>query len=57
MLVAIADVALVVAAAGALAVLLAVGGTMILAGAVAGVLMLQRRTVVPERETVLRRRA
>jgi hypothetical protein len=56
MLVAIADVALVVAATGALVVMLAVAGVMIVAGAFAGVLMLQRRAV-PQRESVLRRRA
>lgn len=56
MLVAIADIALVVAAAGALVVLLVVAGAMLLAGAVAGVVLLQRRAV-PERESVLRRRA
>jgi hypothetical protein len=56
MLVALADVALVVAAAGALAVMVVVFGALILAGAVAGYVMLQRRTV-PARESVLRRRA
>ena len=56
MLVAIADVALVLAAAGALVVILALAGAMILAGAVAGVMMLQRRTV-PQQQSVLRRRA
>ncbi|GAA3350225.1 hypothetical protein GCM10020358_75310 [Amorphoplanes nipponensis] len=56
MLVALADVALVVAAAGALAVLLVVAGAMVLAGAAAGYLLLQRRAV-PQRESVLRRRA
>ena len=56
MLVAIADVALVVAATSALVVMLAVAGVMIVAGAFAGVLMLQRRAV-PQRQSVLRRRA
>jgi hypothetical protein len=56
MLVAIADVALVVAAAGMLALLLAVAAALIVVGAFAGVRMLQRRAV-PQRETVLRRRA
>lgn len=56
MLVAIADVALVVAAAGALAVMLAVAAAVIVAGAVAGVLMLQRRAV-PQQGSSLRRRA
>jgi hypothetical protein len=56
MLVAIADVALVVAAAGTLALLLAVAAALIVVGAFAGVRMLQRRAV-PQRETVLRRRA
>ncbi|MFI7541068.1 hypothetical protein [Actinoplanes sp. NPDC049599] len=53
MLVAIADVALVVAAAGALVLTLAVAAALIVAG---GVWMLQRRAV-PQRESVLRRRA
>jgi hypothetical protein len=56
MLVAIADVALVVAAVGSLAVLLVVATALIVAGAVAGAFMLQRRAV-PQRETALRRRA
>lgn len=56
MLVAIADVALVVAAVGSLAVLLAVATVLIVAGAFAGAVMLQRRAV-PQRETALRRRA
>ena len=56
MLVAIADVALVLATAGALVVMLALAGAVILAGAVAGVLMLQRRTV-PQQQSPLRRRA
>lgn len=56
MLVAIADIALVVAAAGTLVVLLAVAGALVLAGTVASVVMMQRRAV-PERESVLRRRA
>jgi hypothetical protein len=56
MLVAIADVALVVAAAGTLAVLLAVAAALIVVGAVVSVRMLQRRAL-PQRETVLRRRA
>jgi hypothetical protein len=76
MLVAIADIALVVAAAGAFVVLLVVAGAMVVAGAVAGVRMQRRavagvltqrsavsggamvqRRAVPERESVLRRRA
>jgi hypothetical protein len=58
MLVAIADVALLVAAVGALAVLLAVIGTATLAAGVAGVFLLQRRQVpVPQRQSVMRRRA
>jgi hypothetical protein len=56
MLVAIADVALVVAAAGTLAVLLAVAAAVIVAGAFAGSRTLQRRAV-PQQESVLRRRA
>ena len=56
MLVAIADVALVVATAGVLVVTLAVAGAMILAGAVVGSRLLQRRAV-PQQESVLRRRA
>jgi len=56
MLVAIADVALVVATAGALVVTLAVLSALILAGAVAGARLLQRRTV-PQQESVFRRRA
>ena len=72
MLVAIADIALVVAATGALVVLLVVAGALVLVGAVAGVRMQRRavagvmteraasivpRRAVPERESVLRRRA
>ncbi|AGZ46122.1 hypothetical protein [Actinoplanes friuliensis] len=53
MLVAIADVALVMAAVGTLAVLFTVAVAAILAG---GVLMLQRRTT-PQQESILRRRA
>jgi hypothetical protein len=53
MLVAIADVALVMAAVGTLAVLFTVAVAAILA---AGVLMLQRRTT-PQQESILRRRA
>ena len=56
MLVAIADVALVVATAGALVVMMVLAGAMIVAGAIAGGLMIQRRAV-PQRESVLRRRA
>jgi amino acid transporter len=56
MLVAIADVALVVAAAGALVVTLAVVGALIMTGIVAGALLLQRRTM-PQQESVFRRRA
>ena len=56
MLVAIADVALVVATAGALVVTLAVLSALVLAGAVAGARLLQRRTV-PQQESVFRRRA
>jgi hypothetical protein len=56
MLVAIADVALVVAAAGALVVTLAVVGALIMAGIVAGALLVQRRTM-PQQESVFRRRA
>ncbi|WP_433722155.1 hypothetical protein ACQP2Y_42900 [Actinoplanes sp. CA-051413] len=56
MLVAIADVALVVATAGALVVMMVLAGAMIVAGAIAGGLMLQRRAV-PQQESVLRRRA
>ena len=56
MLVAIADFALVMATAGALVVTLAVLSALVLAGAVAGVRLLQRRTV-PQQESVLRRRA
>ena len=56
MLVAIADVALVVAAVGMLGVLLAVAAALIVVGAVAGSRILQRRAV-PQRESVLRRRA
>jgi hypothetical protein len=56
MLVAIADVALVVAAAGTLAVLLAVAAAVIVVGAFAGSRTLQRRAV-PQQEPVLRRRA
>ena len=56
MLVAIADVALLVAAAGVLAVLVAVFGAVILAAGVAAMLMTQRRPA-QQRETVLRRRA
>ena len=56
MLVAIADVALVVATAGARVVMMVLAGAMIVAGAIAGGLMLQRR-VVPQQESVLRRRA
>jgi len=56
MLVAIADVALVVAAVGMLGVLLAVAAALIVVGAVAGTRILQRRAV-PQRESVLRRRA
>ncbi len=56
MLVAIADVALVLATAGALVLTLVVAGAMILAGAFVGTRMLQRRTV-PQQESMLRRRA
>jgi hypothetical protein len=56
MLVAIADVALIVAAVGALGVLLAVAAMMIVVGGVVGSRVLQRRAVL-QRETVLRRRA
>jgi hypothetical protein len=56
MLVAIADVALVLATAGALVMMLAVAGVVILAGAVVGSRMLHRRAV-PQQEPVLRRRA
>ena len=56
MLVAIADVALVVAAAGALVMTLAVVGAFIMAGIVAGALLVQRRTM-PQQESVFRRRA
>ena len=56
MLVAIADVALVVAAVGTLGVLLALAATLVVVGGVAGSRVLQRRAV-PQRETVLRRRA
>jgi len=56
MLVAIADVALVVATASALVVMMVLAGAMIVAGAIAGRLMLQRRAV-PQQESVLRRRA
>ncbi|GAA3903008.1 hypothetical protein GCM10022629_02730 [Amorphoplanes auranticolor] len=52
MLVAIADVALVVATASALVVMMVLAGAMIVAGAIAGGLMLQRRAV-PQRESVL----
>ncbi|GID94467.1 hypothetical protein Adi01nite_38790 [Amorphoplanes digitatis] len=57
MLVAIADIALVVAAVGTLAVLLVVAATVLLGAGVAGVWMLQRRTAPPRRATDLRRRA
>jgi hypothetical protein len=72
MLVAIADVALLVATAGALVVLLVVAGAVILAAGVAGVWMLQRRAApqqevavwlpqrrrtAPQQESVFRRRA
>jgi hypothetical protein len=56
MLVAIADVALVVATASALVVMMVLAGAMIVAGAIAGGLMLQRRAV-PQQDSVLRRRA
>lgn len=56
MLVAIADVVLLVATAGALVVLLAVAGVMMLAAGVAAIWLLQRRTA-PQQESVLRRRA
>jgi hypothetical protein len=56
MLVAIADVALVVAAVGMLGVLLVLAAALIVVGAVVGTRILQRRAV-PQRETVLRRRA
>jgi UPF0716 family protein affecting phage T7 exclusion len=56
MLVAIADVALVVAAVGTLGVLLAVAATLIVVGGIAGRRVVQRRAV-PQRESVLRRRA
>jgi len=56
MLVAIADVALVVAAVGTVGVLLAVAAALIVVGAVTGGRVLQRRAV-PPRESVLRRRA
>lgn len=55
MLVAIADVALLVAAAGVLAVLVAVFGAVILAAGVAALLMMRRPA--PQRESALRRRA
>jgi hypothetical protein len=56
MLVAIADVALLVAAIGTLAVLVTVFGLFVLAAGFLGIRMMQRRAV-PEREAVLRRRA
>ncbi|MGW4941390.1 hypothetical protein ACWEOZ_07355 [Actinoplanes sp. NPDC004185] len=56
MLVAIADVALVVATASALVVMMVLAGAMIVAGAIAGRLLLQRRAL-PQQESVLRRRA
>jgi len=56
MIVAIADVALVVATASALVVMMVLAGAMIVAGAIAGRLMLQRRAV-PQQESVLRSRA
>jgi amino acid transporter len=56
MLVAIADAALLVAAAGSLAVVLAVAAAALLCVGVAGVWILQRRTP-PRRESALRRRA
>jgi hypothetical protein len=56
MLVAIADIALLIAAVGSLAVLLAVAATVLLGAGVAGAWMLQRRTA-PRRATDLRRRA
>jgi hypothetical protein len=56
MLVAIADVALVVAAVGTLGVLLVVAAVLLVAGAVASTRIVQRRAV-PQRESALRRRA
>ena len=56
MLVAIADVALVVAAIGTLGVLLAVAAALVVVSAVAGSRILQRRAV-PQRESIVRRRA
>jgi hypothetical protein len=55
MLVAIADVALLVATAGTL-VLMSVAGIVIAGAVVAGALLLQRRAV-PQQDSVLRRRA
>ena len=56
MLVAIADIAILVAAAGLVTVLLAAAGLMLLVGAIAGVRQLQRRAA-PHTSAVLRRRA
>ena len=56
MLVAIADIALLVAAVGTLAVVLIVATTALLGAGIAGAWMLQRRTE-PRRATDLRRRA
>lgn len=56
MLIAIADVALVAATAGALVLTVVLAGAMILGGAFAGARVLQRRPL-PQRASVLRRRA
>ncbi|MET8146955.1 hypothetical protein ACIBSW_04045 [Actinoplanes sp. NPDC049668] len=56
MLVAIADIALLVAAVGSLVVLLAVVAAVLLGAGVVGAWMLQRRTA-PRRAADLRRRA
>jgi hypothetical protein len=56
MLVAVADVAILVAAAGLLTVLLVLAGLVTVGGAVAGTMMLARRGTT-RTETVVRRRA
>ncbi|GGQ41208.1 hypothetical protein [Couchioplanes azureus] len=56
MLVALADIAILVAAAGVMTVLLVATGAMLVAGAFAGVRQLQRRAA-PQPSSALRRRA
>ncbi|MEV4636249.1 hypothetical protein AB0J80_02755 [Actinoplanes sp. NPDC049548] len=56
MLVAIADIAILVAAAGLMTVVLAAAGLLLVVGAIAGARQLQRRTA-PQTSAVLRRRA